>query len=121
MGGLMRDANFATEALYSHWNIAEKWLAAHPGAVEKLSAMFDEAYVKLKAEDGVWPAIAQKIGMTDPAAVAAYRELERRVDNPPYSSARLKPTQDMIDAIIALAGDGPVGFTAIDPNAFLFP
>src|SRR5262249_24114777 len=94
---------------------------AHPGGIDKLSAMIDEAYAKLRSDDDVWPVIAQQIGITDPVMVAAYRDLARRTDDAPYTRSLIAPTQQMLDAIIAIAGDGPLGFTYRDPDAFLFP
>ncbi len=87
----------------------------------KLPAMLHEAYAVLKRDDGLWPALAQRINVTDPAITAAYRDLERRVDNPPYSAELIKPTQELLDAIVAIAGEQGVGVTTVDPAAFLFP
>ena len=57
--------------------------------------MIDEAYVKLKTDDALWPAIAAKIGFTDPAVVVAYRNLARSEDNPPYNRGLIAPTQTL--------------------------
>jgi NitT/TauT family transport system substrate-binding protein len=118
---LIRAAGFSPEVFNSHWHIAAKWVKANPGGVERLSAMIDEAYAKLRSDDSVWPTIAQQIGITDPVMVAAYRDLARRTDDAPYSRDLIAATQEMLDAIIAIAGDGPIGFTRLDPDAFLFP
>jgi NitT/TauT family transport system substrate-binding protein len=119
--GLMRTAGFNPNAFNSNWNVAERWNAAHPGALRRLSAMIDEAYAKLKSDDTLWPAIAAKIGFTDPAVVVAYRNLAHREDNPPYNRSLIAATQTLIDAIGAIAGNTAVGFTSVDPGAFLFP
>jgi ABC-type nitrate/sulfonate/bicarbonate transport system substrate-binding protein len=119
--GVMRAAGFNPNSFNSNWNVAGKWNTAHPGALRKLSRMIDEAYVKLKTDDALWPSIAAKIGFTDPAVVVAYRDLARRVDNPPYTRALIGATQSLVDAIVAISGSGPVGFTQVDPAAFLFP
>jgi hypothetical protein len=66
-------------------------------------------------------AIAAKIGFTDPAVVVAYRNLARQTDNPPYNRSLIAPTQALVDAISAIAGSTAVGFTTVDPAAFLFP
>jgi NitT/TauT family transport system substrate-binding protein len=108
-------------AFNSNWNLSEKWNTAHPGALRRLSAMIDEAYAKLKTDDALWPGIAAKIGFTDPAVVVAYRNLARQEDNPPYNRGLIGPTQTLVDAISSIAGSTAVGFTAIDPAAFLFP
>lgn len=118
---LMRTAGFNPNAFNSNWNVAERWNAGHPGALRRLSAMIDEAYLKLKTDDALWPAIAAKIGFTDPAVVVAYRNLARREDNPPYNRGLIGATQTLVDAIAAIAGSTAVGFTSVDPAAFLFP
>jgi NitT/TauT family transport system substrate-binding protein len=119
--GLISAAGFSPDAFNSQWHVSDKWVKAHPDGVDKLSAMIDEAYAKLGSDDGVWSAVAQQIGMTDPAMIAAYRDLARRTDNAPYRRSLIAVTQQMLDAIIAIAGDGPIGFTRLDPDAFLFP
>ena len=119
--GLMRRAGFNSNAFNSNWNVSEHWNTAHPGALRRLSAMIDEAYVKLKTDDALWPAIAAKIGFTDPAVVVAYRNLARQADNPPYNRSLIAPTQTLVDAISSIAGSTAVGFTTVDPAAFLFP
>jgi hypothetical protein len=82
--------------------------------------MLSEAYALLKQDDGLWPALAQRINISDPAVITAYRDLERGVDNPPYSAELIKPTQELLDAIVAIAGEQAVGVTTVDPAAFLF-
>lgn len=118
---LMRAAGFDSDALNSQWQVSDRWTSAHPDGVGKLFSMIDEAYAKLSADDSVWPAVAQQIGLTDPAMIAAYRDLARKTDNAPYDRSLIRVTQQMLDAIIAIAGDGPIGFTRLDPDAFLFP
>jgi NitT/TauT family transport system substrate-binding protein len=119
--GLIKAAGFSPNSFNSNWNVNQHWVTAHPESLKRLSAMIDEAYAKLKTDDSLWPAIAAKIGFTDPAIVVAYRTLARRVDNPPYSSKLIAPTQALLDAINAIAGKTPTGVTTIDPAAFLFP
>jgi NitT/TauT family transport system substrate-binding protein len=121
VAALMKAAGFNPDTLYLQWVITEKWAKANPEAIRKVPAMLDEAYAVLKSDDRLWLALAQRIGITDPAVVAAYRDLARRVNNPPYARAQIKPTQDVLDAIIAIAGEQAVGVTAVDPAAFLFP
>src|SRR5258708_1879901 len=118
---LMRAAGFSPEALNSQWHVSDKWATAHPDGVGKLSSMIDEAYAKLVSDDSVWPAVAQQIGMTDPTMIAAYRDLARRTDNAPYERSLIAVTQQMLDAVISIAGDGPLCFSRLDPDAFLFP
>jgi len=118
---LMRAAGFSPDALNSQWHVSDKWATAHPTGVSKLSLMIDEAYAKLRSDDSVWPAVAHQIGMTDPVTIAAYRDLARKTDNAPYNPSLVAVTQQMLDEIISIAGDGPIGFTRLDPDAFLFP
>jgi len=118
---LMTAAGFRSDLFYVQWMITERWVKANREAVTKLPAMLNEAYAVLKRDDGLWPALAQRINVTDPAIIAAYRDLERRVDNPPYKAELIKPTQELLDAIIAIAGEQAVGVTTVDPAAFLFP
>jgi hypothetical protein len=101
--------------------VTEKWAKANPDAVGRLPAMLNEAYAVLKRDDGLWPTLAQRINITDPTIIAAYRDLARRIDNPPYSAESIKPTQELLDAIVAIAGEQAVGVTTVDPAAFLFP
>jgi len=121
MPALMKAAGFRSDLFYLQWMITEKWAKANPEAMTKLPAMLNEAYAVLKRDDGLWPVLAQRINITDPAIAAAYRDLARRVDNPPYSAELIKPTQDLLDAIIAIAGEQAVGVTTVDQGAFLFP
>jgi NitT/TauT family transport system substrate-binding protein len=121
MADLMKAASFDPNCFYLHWHAAEKWTKAHPGAIGRLSAMIDEAYAKLTADDGVWPALAQKVRITDPVLIAAYRDQARKIDNPPYGHPLIASTQKLVDAIVALAGEDAVGFTILDPAAFVFP
>jgi NitT/TauT family transport system substrate-binding protein len=118
---LMKAAGLRSDLFYLQWMVTEKWAKANPEAVRRLPAMLNEAYAVLKRDDGLWPVLAQRINVTDPAIVASYRDMARRVDNPPYSAELIKPTQELLDAIIAIAGEQAVGVTAVDPAAFLFP
>ena len=117
---LMKAAGFRSDLFYVQWMITEKWAKANPQAMTRLSGMLSEAYALLKRDDGLWPALAQRINISDPAIIAAYRDLERGVDNPPYSAELIKPTQELLDAIVAIAGEQAVGVTTVDPAAFLF-
>jgi NitT/TauT family transport system substrate-binding protein len=121
MPAMMQAAGFGTDPFYVQWIITERWVKANPEAVRKLPTMLDEAYAVLKSDDRLWPTLAQRINITDPAIVVAYRDLERRVDNPPYRADLVKQTQALLDAIIAIAGEPAVGVTAVDPAAFRFP
>jgi NitT/TauT family transport system substrate-binding protein len=118
---LMQAAGFGSDPFYVQWIITEKWVKANPEAVRKLPAMLNEAYAVLKRDDTLWPTLAQRINITDPAVIAAYRDLNRRINNPPYRADLIKPTQALLDAIVSIAGEQAVGVTLVDPAAFLFP
>jgi NitT/TauT family transport system substrate-binding protein len=118
--GLMRAAGFNTDCFYVQWHVAEKWTNAHPGAVARLDAMVADAYAALRRDDALWPVLGERVRITDPAIVAAYRSDARRIDDPPYRRDLLAPTQRLLDALVAVAGDA-VGVTVLDPAAYLFP
>jgi NitT/TauT family transport system substrate-binding protein len=118
---LMQAAGFNPRSFYVQWHVTDKWTAAHPGAIVKVKGMLTDAYSKLKSDDSVWPPLADKIRITDPVLVAAYRDLDRRIDNPAYDPSLVAPTQKLLDAIVAVAGEDAVGVTTLDPAAFLFP
>jgi NitT/TauT family transport system substrate-binding protein len=118
---LLKAAGFDPRSFYLQWYVSEKWTAANPGAIERVDAMIEEAYGKLRTDDSLWPPLAQKVGMTDPALIATYRDEARRIDDPPYTPALIAPTQKLLDAIVALTGPDAVGVTTVDPAAFLFP
>lgn len=118
--GLMRAAGFNTDSFYVQWHVAEKWTSAHPGAVARLDAMVTDAYAALRRDDALWPALGERVHITDPTILAAYRSDARRIDEPPYRRELLPPTQRLLDALVAIAGDA-VGVTALGPAAFLFP
>jgi NitT/TauT family transport system substrate-binding protein len=117
---LMKAAGFRSDVFYVQWIITEKWAKANPQALTRLPKMLGEAYALLRQDDGLWPALAQRINITDPAIIAAYRDLERGVVDPPYSAELIKPTQELLDTIVAIAGEQAVGVTTVDPAAFLF-
>jgi NitT/TauT family transport system substrate-binding protein len=117
---LMKAAGFRSDLFYVQWMITEKWAKANPEALTRLPKMLSEAYALLDRDHGLWPALAQRINISDPAIIAAYRDLERSVDNPPYRAELIKPTQELLDAIVAIAGEQAVGVTTVDPAAFLF-
>lgn len=119
--GLLKAAGFDPRAFYLQWFVAEKWTATFPGAIERVDAMIEEAYGKLRTDDSLWPPLAQKVGITDPALIATYRDEARRIDDPPYLPALIPPTQKLLDAIVALTGSDAVGVTTVEPAAFLFP
>lgn len=121
MPDLMKAAGFDPNCFYLQWHVAEKWTNANPGAIDRVNAMIGDAYAKLKSDDSVWPPLAAKIHVTDPALIAAYRDLDRKIDDPPYNRSLIAATQKLVDAIVAIAGADAVGVTTVDPAAFVFP
>jgi len=121
MPDLMKAAGFNPSCFYLNWHIADKWVAAHPGALVRLDAMLEEAYAKMRTEERVWPELARRINITDPALITAYRDEARQIDDPPYTPVLIGATQKLLDSIIAVTGPDAVGVTQVDPAAFLFP
>ena len=118
---LMKKAGLGADPFYLTWMLSEKWSKANPEAVGRLSAMLNEAYQLLKTDDSLWPTLAERIRITDPALIVAYREHARKYSNPAYRADLLKPTQDLVTDLVSIAGEQAVGITGIDPAAFLFP
>ncbi|HVV92078.1 MAG TPA: ABC transporter substrate-binding protein [Hyphomicrobiales bacterium] len=118
---LMRAADFDPQSFYVVWIVDEAWSNAHPGALAKLDAVLDEAYEKLKTDDAIWTSLAAKVNIHDSKLAAAYRDTERRLDNPPYKASLIAPTQKLLDALVAISGEKAVGVTKVDPDAFWFP
>jgi NitT/TauT family transport system substrate-binding protein len=118
---IMKDAGFNPDCFYLQWFVAEQWSKVNEAMIGKLATMFDEAYAKLATDDEIYVPLAQKIGITDPVLIAAYRNMSRSQNNPPYNAALAAPTQELIDSIVAMVGPQGVGVTKLDPAAFLFP
>ena len=91
------------------------------GMLAKVTAMFNEGYQKLGADDDLWPGLAERLRITDPKAVEAYRSKARLINNPPYRADLLPATQTLLSQIVALAGEEATGVSRLDPAAFLFP
>ena len=117
----MKDAGFNPDCFYLQWFVSDQWSKAHPQMIEKLVAMFDEAYEKLATDDTVWAPLAQRIGITDPQVVAAYRDFARATNNPNYAPSLVDATQMLLDNIVAVVGEHMVGVAKLDREAFLFP
>ena len=118
---IMKDAGFNPDCFYLQWFVSDQWSKAHPQMIEKLVAMFDEAYEKLATDDTVWAPLAKRIGITDAQVVAAYRDFARATNNPNYAPSLADATQTLLDGIVAVVGEHMVGVAKLDPEAFLFP
>jgi NitT/TauT family transport system substrate-binding protein len=118
---LMKAAGFGPDSFYLQWIITEKWTKEHRDAVGRLEGMLREAYNVLRKDDSLWPTLAQRIRITDPALIAAYRNHSRKYNDSPYNAGLLKPTQELLDALVSIAGEHAAGVTKVDIAAFLFP
>jgi len=118
---LMDQAGFDANSFYLHWIIREAWVDANPKLAVALSEMLNEAYAKLRTDDELWPTLTAKIGITEPALVAAYRDMKRSRQNPPYRPDLLPKTQALVDALVSISGEQAVGVKEIETAAFLFP
>jgi NitT/TauT family transport system substrate-binding protein len=118
---LLRQAQFNVEAFYTQWFITEQWLDRNAAALAGVYAMFAAGYDRLAKDDAVWTELAQRIRITDPKLVAAYREKGRQINNPPYRASLLQPTQALLTEIVSIAGEQATGIARIDPQAFVFP
>ena len=118
---LMREAGLSPDCFYTQWFIAEDWVRRFPGNLDRVYAMFAEGYGRLASDDAIWTGLAQKIRITDPKVVAAYRDKARKINNPPYRKELLQPTQTLLTEIVTVAGEQSTGFARLDPEAFIFP
>lgn len=119
--GIMSAAGLNPEAFYLQWIVSEQWLNAHSDALSRLDAVFAEAYEKLQSDDEIWEPLAKAIRITDPAVAHTYRDSARRIQNPSYNAQLIEPTQTLVDALVAIAGESAVGIKTVDPEAFAFP
>jgi NitT/TauT family transport system substrate-binding protein len=120
---LLRRAGFNPAAFYLQWFVTQAWSRANPSALGKLAAAFDDAYALLKSGPNVaadWSALAQKVRVTEPTLIDAYRDKARKIDAPTYDASLLEPTRALLDALIEVAGEQAVG-VRFDPAAFVFP
>lgn len=118
---LLREAQFNAEAFYTQWFITEQWLDRYGSALDRVYATFAGGYDRLTKDDAVWVELAQRVRITDPKLVAAYRQKGRQINNPPYRASLLQPTQALLTEIVSVAGDQAAGIARVDPQAFAFP
>lgn len=118
---VMKAGGLDPDSFYLNWIVTEEWIEENPGALERLNAAVGEAYEALKTDDSLWPPLGKVIGIENEAGVAGYRDLERKVNNPPYDESLIEPTQKLVDALRETAGAEAVGVSKVDPEAFAFP
>jgi ABC-type nitrate/sulfonate/bicarbonate transport system substrate-binding protein len=119
---LLRSAGLDPDSLDVVWDLTDRWQAQNPGALPRLQAAMNEAYQRLKSGDpSLWAPLTAMVGIHEPAAAKAYVAEEISNIDPPYTRALLAPTQRLIRAIIAVAGEPAVGFTVLPASDFLFP
>ncbi len=117
----MGEAGLDTGALYLTYNMTESWAEKNgPDAVAKLVAAMDEAVEIMDKDDSVWPMLAKRSGVENPALLPQFIALQRDRFKIDYGRAKLEPTQRLLDEMVKTVGAEPVGVTKVDPDAFDF-
>lgn len=117
---IMQEAGFDPQSFYLEFNVTEAWAAKDPGGKAKLVAAIDDAINVLETDDSVWPALAKSSGVEDPALVPAYMKAQRMQLKTTFDQSKLEPTQQLLDEVVKIVGQEPVGVTKVDPAAFDF-
>jgi ABC-type nitrate/sulfonate/bicarbonate transport system substrate-binding protein len=117
---LLQEAGFDPDSFYLTWNLLDSWGQKNPGAAPKLVAAMDEAVNALETDDSVWPDLAKRSGVTDPKLLPDFIKLQRESFKTNFGEAKLKPTQDLFDAIAKSLGTDALGQQNVDPAAFDF-
>ena len=117
---LMAAAGYDPEALYLTFNLADAWREKNPTLVPALVAAIEEARNLLMTDDSVWPALAKRSGVEDPALLQPFIQMQRTSIKAPYSDAKLAPTQALVAALIETVGQTPISVTSVDAAAFDF-
>jgi ABC-type nitrate/sulfonate/bicarbonate transport system substrate-binding protein len=117
---LMDQAGFDSESFYLTYNLAESWRKQHPDAVPRLIAAMDEAVEMMMTDDSIWPDLAAESGMEDPEMLPLFIEAQRNAFNTTFSRDKLAASQALIDGMIEVVGQEPVGVTKVDAAAFDF-
>jgi len=117
---IMAAAGFDPESFYLTFNILDAWARKHPGRVPTVVAAIEEARQVMLTDDSVWPALARRSGVTDPALLAPYIAQTRATLRASLSESKLAPTQALIAALIETVGPTAVGIKTMDAGAFDF-
>ena len=118
---IMTEAGFNPDTFYLLWCIGDEWTKQHPDIIVKLQAAMQETYAKLRIDDEIWPTLAAFIKITDTKGIEVYREFIRDVGGRPITVEMIAPAQKILDAMVEIMGESTIGFTDIDPDAFIFP
>jgi NitT/TauT family transport system substrate-binding protein len=108
------------ESLYLTYNLADAWRARNSDAVPRLVAAIEEATQILMSDDAIWPELAKRSGIEDPALLQPYVRMQRESFKAVWGAEKLAPTQAVLDALNETVGASPVGVARADPAAFDF-
>lgn len=114
------EAGLDPNSLYLTWNLADAWRQAHPDAVSDLVAALNEGVDLLETDDSVWPALAERSGVTDANLLEPFVAMQRASFDAPYSEEQLEPTRALLDEIVSVVGAKEVGVSELDESAFDF-
>ncbi|MBV9119870.1 MAG: hypothetical protein JOZ39_04110, partial [Chloroflexi bacterium] len=117
---LLQEAKFDPDSFYLTWNLADSWRDKNPGAVPKLVAAIEETVNIFETDDSVWPDLAKRSGVTDPKLLPEFIKEQRAAFKTNFGQSKLKPTQDLFDAIAQAVGTEALGQQKVDPAAFDF-
>lgn len=119
---LLSNAGYNPKKLiYLVWMVTDSWVKQYPNALPRLRAAMQATYKKLRTDNSVWPGLAKLVYISDPKLVKQYRDLDRRIDDPPFSASQIRSTQKLVNDMVKAVGKENVGITKVDPKAFLFP
>jgi ABC-type nitrate/sulfonate/bicarbonate transport system substrate-binding protein len=100
--------------------ISDAWRAKHGDeAVKRLAQALRELNHMLRTTDVGWDAYASTSRVTE-RHKPAFKETFRKLLVPNFGAQNLKSAQEIIEAMIAAAGEPIVGVTKADPAAFDF-
>ncbi|MFI5265808.1 MAG: ABC transporter substrate-binding protein [Chloroflexota bacterium] len=117
---IMQEAGFDPQSFYLEFTVTEAWTSKNPGGAAKLVAAMDDAINVLETDDSVWPALAKASGVEDPAFVPEYMKAQRLQLKTTFDQSKLQPTQQLLDEVVKIVGQEPVGVTKVDPAGFDF-
>ncbi len=116
----MQQAGFDPQSFYLEYVVTEAWSGKYPGAAAKLDAAINDSINVLQTDDSVWPALAKITGVEDQSLLPAYIKAQRAAQQTAFDRSKLQPTQTLLDEIVKIVGQEPVGVTKVDPAAFDF-
>ncbi|MCH8876168.1 MAG: ABC transporter substrate-binding protein [Chloroflexi bacterium] len=117
---LIAEAGFDPDSFYLTYNLADSWREQYPEAVALLVAAMDEAVDLMMTDDSIWPELAAFSGMENEDLLPLFIEKQRNSFRTNFSRDKLEPTQELVDSLVQVVGEEPVGVTLVDPEAFDF-